>query len=132
MTAPADFETAMTRLKKTVYKTRMRLKDFFVDFDRLNTGFVYPNHFLSALSMAGEFPLSSCYALHVLSIWCVCICIWGSGMWWLGRCEGWAIEGTLVHSVHVRLTLMPFVAILLQAWTSTSARLSVKPSLTTT
>ena len=54
MTAPADYETAMTRLKKTVYKTRMRLRDFFVDFDRLNTGYVYPNHFLSALSMAGE------------------------------------------------------------------------------
>lgn len=53
MVAPVDFESAMTRLKKTVYKHRIRVKDFFVDFDRLNSGYVHPNHFMSALSMAG-------------------------------------------------------------------------------
>lgn len=42
----------MTRLKKVVYKTRVRIKDFIVDFDKLRSGFVHPNHFLTALSMA--------------------------------------------------------------------------------
>lgn len=50
-----DFDTAMTRIKKTVFKQRIRVKDFFVDFDRLNSGYVHPNHFLSALSQAGTF-----------------------------------------------------------------------------
>lgn len=52
MTA-VDFDTAMNRLKKTVFKNRIRVKEFFSDFDRLNTGYVHPNHFLSALSQAG-------------------------------------------------------------------------------
>ena len=42
----------MTRLKKVVFKHRIRIKDFVVDFDKLRSGFVHPNHFLSALSMA--------------------------------------------------------------------------------
>lgn len=46
------FESAMTRLKKVVFKNRIRIKDFVVDFDKLRSGFVHPNHFLSALSMA--------------------------------------------------------------------------------
>lgn len=46
-------EGAMTRLKKHVYKQRVRVKDFIIDFDKLNSGFVHPNHFLTALNMAG-------------------------------------------------------------------------------
>mmetsp|Transcript_34539 Transcript_34539/g.87319 ORF Transcript_34539/g.87319 Transcript_34539/m.87319 type:complete len:240 (-) Transcript_34539:392-1111(-) len=57
-TAPAangetNFESALTRLKKVVYKNRVRVKEFLIDFDKLRSGFVYPNHFLTALSMAG-------------------------------------------------------------------------------
>ncbi len=48
-----SFESAMTRLKKVVYKNRVRVKEFLVDFDKLRGGFVYPNHFCTALSMAG-------------------------------------------------------------------------------
>ncbi len=47
------FESAMTRLKRIVYKQRIRIKEFLVDFDKLRGGFVYPNHFCTALSMAG-------------------------------------------------------------------------------
>jgi hypothetical protein len=47
------FETAMTKAKKLVYKNRIRVKDFVADFDKLRSGFIYPNHFLTALSMAG-------------------------------------------------------------------------------
>jgi hypothetical protein len=47
------FETAMTKAKKLVYKNRIRVKDFLGDFDKLRSGFIYPNHFLTALSMAG-------------------------------------------------------------------------------
>lgn len=42
-------ESAMTRLKKHIYKSRVRVKDFLVDFDKLNSGYVHSNHFLSAL-----------------------------------------------------------------------------------
>mmetsp|Transcript_10728 Transcript_10728/g.19597 ORF Transcript_10728/g.19597 Transcript_10728/m.19597 type:complete len:228 (-) Transcript_10728:408-1091(-) len=51
--AEVTFESAMTRLKMVVYKNRIRVKEFLVDFDSLNTGYVFPNHFMSALSMAG-------------------------------------------------------------------------------
>lgn len=44
----ATFESAMIRLKKLVYKQRVRVKDFLVDFDKLRSGFVHPNHFLGA------------------------------------------------------------------------------------
>ncbi|KAF5836110.1 flagellar associated protein [Dunaliella salina] len=47
------FESALTRLKKMVYKQRLRLYEFLADFDKLRSGFVYPNHFMSALSIAG-------------------------------------------------------------------------------
>lgn len=43
------FESALTRLKKIVYKNRVRVKEFLVDFDKLRSGFVHPNHFLTAL-----------------------------------------------------------------------------------
>lgn len=51
--AETTFETAMTKAKKLVYKNRIRVKDFVADFDKLRSGFIYPNHFLTALSMAG-------------------------------------------------------------------------------
>ncbi|KXZ44132.1 hypothetical protein GPECTOR_73g653 [Gonium pectorale] len=53
MVQEVTIETAMKRLKQHVYKNRVRVKDFLVDFDKLNSGYVHPNHFLSALSMAG-------------------------------------------------------------------------------
>jgi len=46
------FDSAMTHLKKVVYKNRIRVKDFIVDFDKLRSGYVHSNHFLTALSMA--------------------------------------------------------------------------------
>lgn len=52
-TGPVSLESSMVRLKKLVYKNRVRIKDFLVDFDKLRTGFVHPNHFQTALSMAG-------------------------------------------------------------------------------
>lgn len=47
------FEEAITRCKRVVYKNRIRVKEFFVDFDKLRCGLVHPNHFVSALSIAG-------------------------------------------------------------------------------
>jgi len=46
------FDSALTRLKKVVFKHRIRVKEFLVDFDKLRSGFIHPNNFLSALSMA--------------------------------------------------------------------------------
>lgn len=48
-----SFEESMNRLKKVVYKNRVRVKDFLCDFDRLRTGSMYENHFISGLSIAG-------------------------------------------------------------------------------
>ncbi|GLI60898.1 hypothetical protein VaNZ11_003129 [Volvox africanus] len=53
MTLDVSLESAMRRLKQHVYKNRIRVKEFLMDFDKLNSGYVFPNHFLSALSMAG-------------------------------------------------------------------------------
>jgi hypothetical protein len=53
MESTMAFDDSMVRLKKTVYKSRIRVKEFMTDFDRLRSGFVHSNHFLSALSMAG-------------------------------------------------------------------------------
>ncbi len=50
--AEVSFDSALTRLRKVVYKNRVRVKEFLVDFDKLRSGFVHPNNFLSALSMA--------------------------------------------------------------------------------
>ena len=52
MVVEISFDSAMQRLKKVVYKQRVRVKDFIVDFDKLNAGYVHPNHFLTALNMA--------------------------------------------------------------------------------
>lgn len=43
---PAQYEDAMLKCKRTVYKNRTRLKDFIMDFDKLRSGFVHNNHFL--------------------------------------------------------------------------------------
>jgi hypothetical protein len=47
---PADFDGSMLKCKKAVFKHRV--KDFIMDFDKLRSGFVHDNHFLTALSMA--------------------------------------------------------------------------------
>jgi hypothetical protein len=43
----------MCSIEQVVYKQRVRVRDFFSDFDKLRCGFVYPNHMLTALNMAG-------------------------------------------------------------------------------
>lgn len=48
-----SFEESMTRLKKVVYKNRVRVKEFLADFDRLRSGTMYENFFISGLSIAG-------------------------------------------------------------------------------
>eukprot|EP00892_Ulva_mutabilis_P008864 jgi/Ulvmu1/634/UM010_0004.1 len=48
-----SFEESMTRLKKTVYKNRVRVKEFLSDFDRLRSGTMFENFFISGLSIAG-------------------------------------------------------------------------------
>ncbi|DBA80843.1 hypothetical protein WJX77_010114 [Trebouxia sp. C0004] len=50
---PSIYEVAEVKIKKVVYKNRIRLKEFFVDFDKLRSGFIFENQFLSGLSMAG-------------------------------------------------------------------------------
>lgn len=53
MPAEVTFDEAMTRLKKLVYKNRIRLNEFLTSFDRLRAGTVYPGQFKSGLSTAG-------------------------------------------------------------------------------
>jgi hypothetical protein len=43
----------MNRLKKVVYKHRIRVKEFLSDFDRLRSGAMHENFFITGLSMAG-------------------------------------------------------------------------------
>lgn len=43
----------MLRLKKVVFTQRIRMKDFILDFDKLRSGYVHVNHFMSALGLAG-------------------------------------------------------------------------------
>lgn len=45
----------MTRLKSEVYKRRIRVKEFFFDFDRLRKGTITEDKFRSALSMLNIF-----------------------------------------------------------------------------
>jgi len=46
-----DFD-ALTKVKKTVYEKRIRLKEFFMDFDKLRCGYITAGQFCSGLSMA--------------------------------------------------------------------------------
>jgi len=46
-------ERGMHKLKKLVYKNRLRLKEYFVDWDKLRHGYVLPTHFVSGLGIAG-------------------------------------------------------------------------------
>lgn len=43
----------MVRLKKVVFKNRIRLREFLQDFDRLRSGTMFENHFISGLSISG-------------------------------------------------------------------------------
>lgn len=47
------FDSAILRMKKLVYKNRIRLSEFIRDFDKLNKGEVHPSHFTRAMAMAG-------------------------------------------------------------------------------
>jgi len=60
------FESAITRLKKLVFKQRVRLYEFLADFDKLRSGFVYPNHFLTALSIAGVDKILSYTEMQII------------------------------------------------------------------
>lgn len=64
--AETNFESALTRLKKVVYKNRIRVKEFLIDFDKLRSGFVHPNHFMTALSMSGLDKLLSPAELQLI------------------------------------------------------------------
>jgi len=46
-------ERGMLKLKKMVYKNRLRMKEYFVDWDKLRHGYVLPTHFVSGLGIAG-------------------------------------------------------------------------------
>jgi hypothetical protein len=48
-----SLDESMTRLKKVVYSKRIRVKEFLSDFDRLRSGVLHENHFISGLSIAG-------------------------------------------------------------------------------
>lgn len=48
-----SFDESMNRLKRVVYKHRIRVKEFLSDFDRLRSGAMHENSFITALSMAG-------------------------------------------------------------------------------
>lgn len=48
-----SFDESMNRLKKVVYKHRIRVKEFLMDFDRLRSGSMHENFFITSLSMAG-------------------------------------------------------------------------------
>jgi hypothetical protein len=59
-------ESAMTRLKKLVYKNRLRLKDWLVDFDPLRKGEIHPNQFTRGMAMAGVDKYLSAKELQVI------------------------------------------------------------------
>ena len=46
-------ESSMRKLKKLVYKNRIRLQEFLTDFDKLRKGEIHPSHFTRAMAMAG-------------------------------------------------------------------------------
>eukprot|EP00898_Chlorokybus_atmophyticus_P001219 jgi/Chlat1/2098/Chrsp17S02836 len=45
--------TTLSQIKTQVYKGRIRLREFFVDFDRLRSGYVTPGQLKSGMSAAG-------------------------------------------------------------------------------
>ena len=48
-----SFDESLVRLKKVVYKNRIRVHEFLSDFDRLRSGVMHENNFISGLSIAG-------------------------------------------------------------------------------
>lgn len=48
-----SFDESMARVKAAVFTSRIRVKDFLCDFDRLRSGVIHENHFISGLSIAG-------------------------------------------------------------------------------
>jgi hypothetical protein len=59
-------DSAMTRLKKLVYKNRLRLKDWLIDFDPLRKGEIHPNQFTRGMAMAGVDKYLSAKELQVI------------------------------------------------------------------
>ncbi|KAI8475036.1 MAG: flagellar associated protein [Monoraphidium minutum] len=66
MAPQPTLESAMTRLKKLVYKNRIRLRDFLVDFDKLRKGEAHPDNFLRGMSMAGVDKFLSAAELRLI------------------------------------------------------------------
>jgi len=55
---PEDFEDVMARLRATCSQNRIRIGEFFRDFDKLRTGFITNAQFRIGLSMA-KMPISN-------------------------------------------------------------------------
>lgn len=51
--SPDPLERGMHKLKKMVYKNRLRMKEYFVDWDKLRHGYVHSGQFTSGLGIAG-------------------------------------------------------------------------------
>jgi hypothetical protein len=46
-------DSSMRKLKKLVFKNRIRLQEFLTDFDKLRKGEIHPSHFTRGMAMAG-------------------------------------------------------------------------------
>ena len=55
----ADFTSALEKIQRHVKQTRVRLKDFFVIFDKLHTKRIPATKFVRAMSMAGVRMMTS-------------------------------------------------------------------------
>ena len=53
-----DAQTVIDALKKAVFRGRIRLTEFFSDFDPLRTGYMSSAKFRTALMASGAMPLS--------------------------------------------------------------------------
>jgi len=58
---------ALLKCKRVVYLYRIRLRPFFLDFDKLRTGEVFENQFLSALNQGGLHTLIAPHQLQLLA-----------------------------------------------------------------
>ena len=55
---PVDPDEVLERMKKAIWRNRIRMADFFSDFDRLRTGYVSEAKFRTALVESNAIPLS--------------------------------------------------------------------------
>lgn len=63
-----EVDTIIKKCQKIVYQQRIRIKEFFIDFDRLRCGEIYPNHFTSALGIAGIDKYLNSKELNVIKL----------------------------------------------------------------